>query len=629
MSAPQFPPRLRDNVQRYGIEQFFATRALGDAEWSPDGVHVAFVANISGRDNIWLVPSTGGWPTQLTISEQRQEEPTWSPDGRYLAFVSDNDANEQWDIFLVDVANGAVTNLTQTPDISEESPLWSPDSRSIACCVKRQDEANYEIALIDVETCALRRVTALGDPDVSLSPCAFVPDSRWLLCSREFASGKDGDAVLVHLDSGEIRVLTPHEGEEVWSPSDISPDGRWVLLTSNAKNGHDNVALLDLPAALADDVRRETTSHVRWITDDVWEMASGGFSPDGSYLTYEANRDGQGELYVYEVEADRSTRLDVGSGYCGFDGCSSSWSRGGRRLLYYRSAADSPGDAYVYDFLGGTSMRLTHSFVGGVNPADMVEPYAVHYDSRDDLSISGFLYVPWNAQPDGSHPAIVWVHGGPAAQSVNHFNRAVQYFVNQGYVVLTLNYRGSTGYGKAFMDANRFDMGGGDLADVVEGAHFLVRTGYVDATRIAVGGGSYGGYLTMCAVTKTPEVWAAGIAMFPFVNWFTELEHEDPLLRQYDLATMGDPADAEAAARYRDRSPIFFIDRITAPLMLVAGNNDPRCPADESQQVHDALAARGQACEFLLYGDEGHGFAKIENMFDAYRKIVGFLAAHV
>ncbi len=253
----------------------------------------------------------------------------------------------------------------------------------------------------------------------------------------------------------------------------------------------------------------------------------------------------------------------------------------------------------------------------------MVEPYLVHVPSRDGFLISAFLYLPWNLKRDGSNPAIVWVHGGPAAQSVNGFNRQVQYLVNHGYVVLAPNYRGSTGYGMKFQAANRWDMGGGDLADIVAGARVLERTGFVDPRKIAVGGGSYGGYLTMMAVTKSPETWAAGVALFPFVNWFTEIEHEDPALQQSDLATMGDPK--KDADRLRDRSPFFFLDRIRAPLLLAAGKNDPRCPPEESQQVVEALRRQGRPCEFLLYADEGHGFARLENSFDAYRKIVAFL----
>ncbi len=610
-------------MPRYTIEQLFATRAIGAAAWAPDGERVAVVTNISGRNNLWLVPAAGGWPTQLTTSGQRQTAPAWSPDGRWIAFQSDLDANEQWDLFLVSPASGAVRNLTNTPEVSEEEPLWSPDGKWIAYAVKPRTAPNHEIALYDVTRSTSRALTKDTPPDLSLQPVAFVHGGKWLLAGRSRADGADADAVLVDLATGAVRVLTPHTGDQVWYPTDVSPDGARVLLTSDAKNGHFNVALLDLAAALARPAGTAKPLPVTWLTEETWEMQSGNFSPDGRWLTWAANVDGNTDLYSYNPATKRLTRLPVGGGTNAFAGSPSAYSPDGTRLLVRRSAADSPGDLFVYHLDAATTKPVTHAFVNGVQAADMVEPFLVHYPSRDGLEVSAFLYVPWNLKRDGSHPAIVWVHGGPTSQSTNGFSRQVQYFVNHGYVVLAPNYRGSTGYGKKFQEANRFDMGGGDLADLVAGAELLKRTGYVDGKRIAVGGGSYGGYLTMMALTKTPDVWAAGAALFPFVNWFTEMEHEDPALLRYDLATMGDPKKDEA--RLRDRSPLFFLDRVRAPLLLAAGANDPRCPASESRQVVDALKKQGRTCEFLLYPDEGHGFARLENLFDAYAKIVAFL----
>ena len=175
----------------------------------------------------------------------------------------------------------------------------------------------------------------------------------------------------------------------------------------------------------------------------------------------------------------------------------------------------------------------------------MVEPVLVHYPSHDGKwTISALLYVPFNMPRNGQNAAIVYVHGGPASQTVNSFNRFVQHIVNQGYMVIAPNYRGSTGYGKEFQHANLFDMGGGDLQDVLGAAEFLKQTGFVDPKKLVLMGGSYGGYLTMMGVTKAPEVWAAGVPIVPFVNWFTEIENEDPILQQSDIATMGDPKDA-------------------------------------------------------------------------------------
>jgi len=199
--------------------------------------------------------------------------------------------------------------------------------------------------------------------------------------------------------------------------------------------------------------------------------------------------------------------------------------------------------------------------------------------------------------------------------------------VNQGYMVLAPNYRGSSGYGEEFQEANLFDMGGGDLQDILAGVDWIKQTGYLDPKKIAVMGGSYGGYLTMMAVTKASDVWAAGIPIVPFVNWSTEIQNEDPVLRQSDLATMGDPVENKAL--YDDRSPINFVDQIKAPLLLLAGGHDPRCPKSEAQQVVDAIKKRGGTVDFKIYANEGHGFARVENQIDAYKRVADFLLAHV
>jgi dipeptidyl aminopeptidase/acylaminoacyl peptidase len=283
---------------------------------------------------------------------------------------------------------------------------------------------------------------------------------------------------------------------------------------------------------------------------------------------------------------------------------------------------------WVYDVKSAKSQQVTNSLVGGVRSQDMVEPVLVHYPSKDGKwTISALLYVPYNMQRNGQNAAIVYVHGGPTSQTVNSFNRFIQHIVNQGYMVIAPNYRGSTGYGKEFQQANLFDMGGGDLQDVIGAADFVKATGYLDPKKVVLMGGSYGGYLTLMGVTKAPEVWAAGVPIVPFVNWFTEIANEDPVLQQSDLATMGDPEKEKE--RYHDRSPIFFVDQIKAPLLLLAGGHDPRCPDSETKQVVEAIQKRGGKVDYKIYENEGHGFAKVENQIDAYKRVSEFLKAHV
>jgi dipeptidyl aminopeptidase/acylaminoacyl peptidase len=604
------------------IEKLYMTRLIGGSTWSPDGETVAFISNLSGRNNLWLVPAEGGWPTQLTISNERQTSPAWSPDGKWIAYTSDYDGDEQWDIFLVSPKTGQVVNLTNTREISEESPAWSPDGRYLAYIVKPKTSSVYEIDVYDTVMREVKHLTTGTAKDrMNVAPI-WSANGKFIVYSQEQSKGTDSNIFLVDVASAQSILLTPHEGESTYSASDVSPDGKTVLITSNAGNGYDNVGLLDI-----------ASKKIRWVTQDKWETSAESFSPDGKLLTYTANVDGNVEIYLYDIAAGKARDLGLPKGVNHVAGNPSPFTLDGSRMLFSHTGPTAPGDLWVYTFSDklshpNISRQLTSSLVGGVRSEDMVEPYLVHYPSKDGKwTISAFVYVPYNLPRNPEHPAIVYVHGGPAAQTTNTFNRFVQYMANQGYIVIAPNYRGSTGYGKEFQQANLFDMGGGDLQDVLAAADWIKQTGYVDPKKLILMGGSYGGYLTMMGVTKAPDVWAAGVPIVPFVNWFTEIQHEDPILQQSDLATMGDLVKNKAL--YEDRSPINFVDQIKAPLYLLAGGNDPRCPKEEAQQVVEAIKKRGGVAEYKVYENEGHGFSKVDNQIDAYKRVADFLQAHV
>jgi dipeptidyl aminopeptidase/acylaminoacyl peptidase len=370
------------------------------------------------------------------------------------------------------------------------------------------------------------------------------------------------------------------------------------------------------------------TKKIHWVTQDKWEISGDSFTPDGKALIYIANVDGNSDIYEYDLASGKSASLPLPKGLNYPSGRTSPFSRDNSRMLFHHNGATAPGDLWVYNVADKKSRQVTQSLVGGVRGQDMVEPSLVHFPSKDGKwTISAFVYMPYNLPRNNQHPAIVYVHGGPTAQTMNGFNRFIQYVANQGYIVIAPNYRGSTGYGKEFQQANLFDMGGGDLQDVLATADFIKQTGYVDPKKLILMGGSYGGYLTMMGVTKAPEVWAAGVPIVPFVNWFTEIQNEDPVLQQSDLATMGDPEKNKAL--FEDRSPINFIGQIKAPLYLLAGGNDPRCPKSETMQVVDAIKKKGGVAEFKIYENEGHGFSRVENQIDAYKRVADFLKAHV
>jgi dipeptidyl aminopeptidase/acylaminoacyl peptidase len=614
------PTRLQSkpkaDLGSFTIEKLYTTRSIGGASWSPDAKQVVFVSNLSGRQNLWLVSAEGGWPVQLTISDQRQAEPAWSPDGRSIAFVSDHDGNELWNIFLVSPQNGDVVNLTASSASSNLAPAWSPDSQRVAYMTRAKSSPSYEIEVIDVETRRTAHLTRDTPREWSNGRPIWSHDGKWLAWTQHHANGKNSNVLVAELASGKVLNLTAHAGDITYSAASWSPDGKALLIASNAANGYENVALLYLDGQL------------RWLASEPREMQAGNYSPDGTKLTWTVNVDGNTAIYLRELATGKTEALPLGTGVNSLAGADNAFSRDGRHLLVNHAGADAPGELVNLDLTTRSARQITHSLVAGLHGEDMVEPSLVRYPSRDGKwQISALAYIPHNIVKNAHYPAIIWIHGGPSAQTMNGFNRFIQYIVNQGYVVIAPNYRGSTGYGKLFNDANRMDAGGGELEDVLDAAEFIRRSGFVDAKKLIAMGGSYGGYLAMMAVTKAPEMWAAAVPIVPFVNWFTEFQNEEPQLQEYDRLFMGDPVKDRAL--WEERSPSNFIDRIQAPLLLLAGENDPRCPPSEAKQVADAIRKRGGSAQLKIYDNEGHGFSRLENQIDAYRRAADFIKSHV
>src|SRR5216684_5568221 len=439
----QITAREKFDVQPFSIDKLFSARVTGSSSWSPDGKQVAFVSNISGRQNIWVVPAEGGWPQQLTVSNQRQTGIAWSPNGRWIAYNSDYDGNEQWDLFLVSPESGQVVNLTNTPEIAEIDPSWSPDGLFLAYAVKPKDSPTYEIDVMEVATKQVRHITTNTPKEFSDELPLWSRDGKFLIFSQEHADGQNSNVFMADAAGGKSILLTPHEGNLRYLATAISPDGKSILLTSNAGNGYDNAGLLDI-----------ASKKIRWLTQDKWEISGESFSPDGKFLTYTANVDGNTDIYLYDVASGKAHALPLPKGVNHAAGRPSPFTRDSSRLLYDHNGPDAPQDIWIYDFTAAKAHQVTHSLVGGVRSQDMVEPQLVHYPTKDGKwTISAFVYVPYNLPHNAEHPAIVYVHGGPTAQTMNTFNRFVQYMANQGYIVIAPNYRGSTGYGKQFQQA--------------------------------------------------------------------------------------------------------------------------------------------------------------------------------
>jgi dipeptidyl aminopeptidase/acylaminoacyl peptidase len=593
------------------IEDLFYSRRVSSPAWSPDGSRIAFTTNLTGRANLWVVNSDSGWPLQLTVSDDRQNGSVWSPDGKWIVYQQDFGGSEYYDLFAVPSDGGATVNLTNSPATSETSPLFSPDGKVIAFDSKPQASSTTDVALMDWRLRSVRNLTNEKTKDHLWRVQAWSRDGRSLLANRINAGETDSSIYLIDVASGKATELTPHTGNILYSSSDISPDGRSVLLSSTEKGGYSNVAVLDV-----------ASKKLKWLTDAQWEASPQVFSPDGKLASYDVNADGLQTAYLYDLSSGKATAVAMPPGLTIPAGNSGAFSPKSASLLLQYQSSQRPSDLWVYDLALRKPRQLTFSAVASLRPDDLPAAQLVHYKSFDGKVISAFLWMPFNLKRDGSNPAVVLPHGGPTGQTTDYFNSTAAALASRGYICIAPNVRGSTGYGMEFQKANFQDLGGGDLQDEVYATKFLLDTGYVHGKKIGITGGSYGGFMTLMAIGKTPDVWAAAVELFGIIDWYTMLQHEDPFLQEYEKSLLGDPAKDKAV--YERTSPIKYIRNEQAPLLILQGDNDIRVPKEEAEQVYDLLKKEGRTVEAHYYAAEGHGFAKRENQIDALRRTVAW-----
>ncbi len=597
----------RPGAPRYVVAQLARVRRHLPVGFSPDGRWVAFTSDVTGESQLWKVPVGGGWPVQLTFGPGPVRAAVWAWDGDSLAFDGDSAGTERYHIAMVPAGGGPARSLTTSPAAREQVVGFSEDRRFLAYISDAGHPGHFELYLRDLVT---GRARAMTSGAVSIMGGVWSHDSRYLALARtnDFA---DVDAVLLDVGSGRVRVLTPHQGSQSFAPVAFSPDDRELLLISDARDGVPRLAVLRLgPDSL------------RWLETGPWPIESAAWSSTGR-IAYSEDADGRVKSYV--ARRDGSGRRPIGPP--GGVTRVVEFSADGRQVLLTHGDGTRAGDLWVCDARADTAWQVTFAMVGGVGSADLAPASLVHYRSFDGRTISAFVTVPFDLPRNGGNPAVVLAHGGPSGQWLDDFSREAAYLANHGYVVIRPNVRGSTGYGKAFEDLNNRDWGGGDLRDLVAAADFLVGSGYVAPSKIAVMGGSYGGYLTLAALAFTPGRWAAGVDQYGISSIVTLARTTDPLLLPYLSREMGTlPGDEKPM---RERSPLYAARAIRAPLLILQGDNDPRVPLEESRQIAAAVRRGGGVVDLVVYPGEGHGFYRLADRLDAMRRAVEFLDRYV
>jgi dipeptidyl aminopeptidase/acylaminoacyl peptidase len=586
---------------------------------SPAGGKLAFAWNKSGEWQIYemTLPSPAREQTeeevvQLSAGRGGKFNPRYSPDGSRLAYVLDEDGSESYRLIVYDFKTRQHTDLTANiAGALQPNFCWSPDGKHLAYL--SDEKGHFSAYVVSVQGGQPRLVLDAGHPAWQVE---WSPDGKHLAVCCEM-HGQDYGIFIVDLTSERLPfvALRSASGERFLNAHAPcwSPDGSQLAFHSD-EHGWFEVGVYDL-----------LTKEIMWLPQKEGEAQMPLFVPPhaaegrASRLAYLQSKGAINWIEVSGVpglQADR-VRYQIGKGlHSGIRFTSDA-----TRMVTTFSSPSQPADLWMVDLASGRWVQLTVSLPQELRAGEFVTPEEIEYSAMDGTPVPALLYRPRQTPA----PAVIMIHGGPNWHYAAEWEPVMAHLASRGYVVLAPNYRGSTGYGRAWQYAARFDLGGVDTRDVVAGAHYLLREGL--ASKIAVTGRSHGGYLTMTCLTQFPDLWCAGSAVVPFTNWFKSHAESRADLQHWNIENMGDPL--ENYERWYNASPYFFLERIQAPLQLICGGKDPRCPASDSIAARDKLIQLGKRVDFMMYEDEGHSFLKIENVIESEVKRVEFLAAHL
>jgi dipeptidyl aminopeptidase/acylaminoacyl peptidase len=622
--------------QKYTIQQYLNIRSSGSPTFSPDGRSIAFLSNGSGTNQIWIVPTAGGEPRQLTNFEDNVGFVRWLADGTGLVFGKAKGGDENTQFLFIRADATGMRELTTDPTVRNNFGRVSWDGKFIYYGSNKRNRSFFDIYRMEIAT---GKDELLHQSDWNNDVAAVNDSGSKVVVSRSgIEQSLDNDLYLVDTRTKNVTHITPHTGPSEFGSVHFLADG--IVLTTNDKREFEGLAYMRKKNAAGDDWsagNRET----RIIDDQQWDVGSVSMTAYPSVMAYTINREGYSELYLRRVETGGKPLIST----FGTSGetvklpargivSSVTFSPDQTKLAFSFSSSVHNSDVWVYEIGKKALTQVTASDRSGIDPSSLVAPELVKYKTFDGREIPAWYYRP---RPKGSGsdsivrarrlPVILNVHGGPEGQERPGFSPLTQYYLSRGYAVFAPNVRGSTGYGKTYTHLDDVRRREDSVKDLAYGVEWLKANGGADPRRIAVTGGSYGGYMTLAAITLYPDLWAAAVNTVGIVNWETFLRNTSGYRRRQREVEYGKlDSDLEFL---RSISPIAKIDRIKTPLFVIHGRNDPRVPYTEAEQVVDALKKRNAVVEYKLYPDEGHGISKLKNRLELYPLVADFLDRHM
>ncbi len=586
---------MADTVASSSLKSSLAAMAKVGGCWSPsfssDGQSLAFISNLSGTPQIWIVSAQGGWPQRVTALDDQITSVRWS--GQWLAFslAPGGGMNEQ--VYLIHPDGTGLRRLTAGGKETNRLGDWLADGNKLTLASSQRDPGAMDVYLVDAEIGQLhlvaqnRGIGALTD---------ISADEHFGLLYR-LENRSDSNLFLVDLQTSAETRLTPHDGPGNFTEARFAPDGKTIYLTSDQ-----NRDLVAFARVRLDDTGKPGEVELIAQRDDA-QLDEFAITRDGRLAALIWNISGRSELALIDLASGKlvaAPQLPAEVIY------SPTFSNDGSLLAFVVTGSTAPRDLWVYDVRSAQMRQITYSPHPGIRLNDLVQPELVRFLAHDGLELSAWLYRPPKHQAPGA--VVLSFHGGPEGQERPYFNSTYQALLAQGIAIFAPNVRGSGGFGKTFVNLDNGALRINAIRDIKACVDYVLHTGIAAEGRIGIMGGSYGGYMTMAGLAEYPDVFSAGVNLYGVVNFRTFFAQTEPWMAAISKIEYGDP---ETEGDMLDQlSPINHIDHVNAPTLVLHGANDTNVPVVEAEQVVENLKQRGIPVEYVLFPDEGHGFQK-------------------
>ena len=597
----------KKEISLYNIEDFFNNISISGGSFSSSEDKLIYSSNQSGIFNIYEVNINGGKVEQLSNStEESFFIRSYVPNSSNFIYSSDKGGNEISHLYL-QKRDGELIDLT--PGENEKSSFykWSKDNSSMLYLSNKRDSRYFDLYKMKVGEW---KSTLIYENKNNLSVSSISNNEEYLLLSKSITTSEN-KFFLLDLSTGKIKEISGKAGS--YSSAGFSNDNNSFFYISNV--GKEFAYLMEYEMSSGD-------SSVLFETN--WDIMYSYLSKGEKYRVIGINEDGKNTLKVFDQLENKQIDFPL---FDDGDIIGLEFSETESKIRLSVGSSKMPNNLYVYDLITKSLIKLTNSLNPKIDSEDLVQAKVIRYQSFDELEIPAIFYKPLQASKNNKVPALVWVHGGPGGQSRMNFNPLIQYLSNQGYAILAVNNRGSSGYGKTFYKLDDKNHGENDLKDCVWGKKWLQSQEYIDKDKIGIIGGSYGGYMTMAAMTFVPNEFKVGVNIFGVTNWIRTLKSIPSYWeasRKALYEELGDPYSSDSI-RLKKISPLFHAKNVKNPVMVLQGANDPRVLQVESDEIVTELKKNKIPVEYVIFDDEGHGFRKKENQLNGYGQIKRFL----